>query len=108
MFAMVSSKNGISAREIERTYEVDTKTAWFMLHRIREAMKREPAALFSADPMVGTIAATRRSLAERTATATPPSATVPSPRPLFSRSSTRTLERFAPQVVANVDQGAMT
>lgn len=57
MFAMVSSKNGISAREVERTYDVDTKTAWFMLHRIREAMKRQPAALFSAEPMKGTIAA---------------------------------------------------
>jgi transposase-like protein len=40
VFEMVSSKNGVSAREVERKYEVDTKTAWYMLHRIRKAMER--------------------------------------------------------------------
>jgi transposase-like protein len=44
VFEMCSSKNGVAAREIEQKYDVDTKTAWFMLHRIREAMKREPLA----------------------------------------------------------------
>lgn len=44
IFEMCSSKNGVAAREIERKYDVDTKTAWFMLHRVREAMKREPLA----------------------------------------------------------------
>jgi|SRR5665213_676290 len=44
IFEMCSSKNGVSAREIERKYELTAKTAWFMLHRIREAMKREPLA----------------------------------------------------------------
>jgi transposase-like protein len=42
VFQMVSSKNGMSAREIERTYGLTAKTAWFVAHRIREAMKREP------------------------------------------------------------------
>lgn len=42
VFAMCSNKNGISAREIERTYGLTPKTAWFVTHRIREAMKREP------------------------------------------------------------------
>ena len=42
IFEMCSSKNGVSAREIERKYDLTAKTAWFMLHRIREAMKREP------------------------------------------------------------------
>lgn len=41
---MCSAKNGISAREIERKYDLTPKTAWFMAHRIREAMKREPIA----------------------------------------------------------------
>jgi transposase-like protein len=41
---MCASKNGVSAREIERKYDLTAKTAWFMLHRIREAMKREPLA----------------------------------------------------------------
>ncbi len=42
IFEMCASKNGVSAREIERKYELTAKSAWFMLHRIREAMKREP------------------------------------------------------------------
>jgi len=41
---MCASKNGVSAREIERKYDLTAKTAWFMLHRIREAMKLEPLA----------------------------------------------------------------
>ncbi|MEX2254597.1 MAG: IS1595 family transposase [Acidimicrobiia bacterium] len=44
MFEMCSSKNGVSAREIERKYEVTAEAAWFMTHRIREAMRREPVA----------------------------------------------------------------
>ncbi len=44
IFEMCASKNGVSAREIERKYELTAKTAWFMLHRIREAMKRDPLA----------------------------------------------------------------
>lgn len=44
LFDMSSAKNGISAREIERKYGLTPKTAWFMAHRIREAMKREPMA----------------------------------------------------------------
>ena len=44
VFEMASSKNGVSAREIERKYDLTPKTAWFMMHRIREAMKREPMA----------------------------------------------------------------
>lgn len=44
IFEMCASKNGVSAREIERKYDLTTKTAWFMRHRIREAMKRDPLA----------------------------------------------------------------
>lgn len=44
MVQMCSAKNGISAREVERMHEVTPETAWFMLHRLREAMKREPVA----------------------------------------------------------------
>src|SRR5581483_8828656 len=44
VFEMCANKNGIAAREIERKYDVSPKTAWFMVHRIREAMKREPLA----------------------------------------------------------------
>jgi transposase-like protein len=44
VFEMCSSKNGVSAREIERKYELTPKTAWFVCHRIREAMKKRPLA----------------------------------------------------------------
>jgi transposase-like protein len=36
---MIAAKNGMSAREIERKYGVTPRTAWFIAHRIREAMK---------------------------------------------------------------------
>jgi transposase-like protein len=42
MVLMCSAKNGISAREVERLVGVTPETAWFMLHRLRESMKREP------------------------------------------------------------------
>jgi len=44
MVQMCSAKNGISAREVERMHGVTPETAWYMLHRLREAMKREPLA----------------------------------------------------------------
>lgn len=36
-----SGKNGVSAHEIHRTLGVTYKTAWFMMHRLREAMKED-------------------------------------------------------------------
>jgi transposase-like protein len=50
LFEMCASKNGMAAREIERKYGVAPKTAWFMAHRIREAMKRR-----ASGSLVGTI-----------------------------------------------------
>lgn len=44
VYEMCASKNGVAAREIERKYGLTPKSAWFMVHRIREAMKREPLA----------------------------------------------------------------
>jgi transposase-like protein len=44
IFEMCASKNGVAAREIERKYGLASKSAWHMMHRIREAMKREPMA----------------------------------------------------------------
>jgi transposase-like protein len=41
IFDMISAKNGMSAREVERKYGVCPRTAWFMLHRIRECMKSD-------------------------------------------------------------------
>ncbi len=48
VFEMAANKNGLAAREIERKYGVSPKTAWYMAHRVREAMKtRAPLALLS-------------------------------------------------------------
>ncbi len=44
MVLMCSAKNGISSREVERLIDVTPETAWYMLHRLREAMKRDPLA----------------------------------------------------------------
>ena len=44
LFEMCCSKNGVSAREVQRKYGLTAKSAWFMTHRIREAMKLEPLA----------------------------------------------------------------
>src|SRR5947209_104293 len=40
MFLMASSKKGISTNQLHRTLGVTLKTAWFMSHRIRLAMKQ--------------------------------------------------------------------
>lgn len=39
VWSIANSKNGISSHELSRALGVTQKTAWFMLHRIREAMK---------------------------------------------------------------------
>src|SRR5437764_1551968 len=39
---MCASKKGVSAHQLHRMLEVQYKTAWFMGHRIREAMREGP------------------------------------------------------------------
>jgi len=39
VYLMCSSKKGISAHQLHRTLKLTYKTAWFMCHRIRHAMK---------------------------------------------------------------------
>ena len=39
IFLMVSSKKGVSSHQLMRTLETTYKTAWFLSHRIREAMR---------------------------------------------------------------------
>src|SRR4051812_2700326 len=41
-YLLCSSKKGMSAHQLHRMLKVQYKTAWFMFHRIREAM-RDPA-----------------------------------------------------------------
>lgn len=38
-FLMAQSKKGMSAHQLHRSIGVTYKTAWFMFHRIREAMR---------------------------------------------------------------------
>jgi transposase-like protein len=38
VYMMCSSKKGVSSHQVMRTLDVQYKTAWFMTHRIREAM----------------------------------------------------------------------
>src|SRR5665213_457750 len=52
IFELCSSKNGVAAREVERKYGVAGRSAWFMLHRIREAMSHDDYTLFSGDVAV--------------------------------------------------------
>jgi hypothetical protein len=49
-FLMSSSKKGMSAHQLHRMLGVTYKTAWFMAHRIREAMKED---VTSAGPLGG-------------------------------------------------------
>src|SRR6476661_7874729 len=39
MYLIAGSKKGISSNQLHRTLGVTLKTAWFMSHRIREAMR---------------------------------------------------------------------
>lgn len=41
MYLIAGSKKGISSNQLHRTLGVTLKTAWFMSHRIREAMRSE-------------------------------------------------------------------
>jgi transposase-like protein len=41
---MCAGKNGVAALELKRTLGISYKSAWFMCHRIRKAMEREPLA----------------------------------------------------------------
>lgn len=45
---MVSSKKGISAHQLHRVLEVQYKSAWFLAHRIREAMREGDLAPFGS------------------------------------------------------------
>src|ERR1700729_596250 len=47
---MCASKKGVSTRQIQRILKCSMKTAWFLTHRIREAMK-EPRGMFT--PPIG-------------------------------------------------------
>src|ERR1700738_4362453 len=86
---MNSGKNGVSAHEIHRALGVTYKTAWFMMHRLREAM---------TDAKPGPMGTLGGAVQARLTTSIRPSApratrkAIPT-RPVSLRSSTRTYSR---------------
>ena len=48
VYLMTSSKKGVSAHQLHRMLEVTYKTAWFLAHRIREAMRSGDLTPFGA------------------------------------------------------------
>lgn len=48
MFLIASSKKGISSNQLARTLGVTLKSAWFLSHRIREAMKDTSGGVFGS------------------------------------------------------------
>jgi transposase-like protein len=46
VYLMTSSKKGISAHQLHRVLEITYKSAWFLAHRIREAMREGSLAPF--------------------------------------------------------------
>jgi transposase-like protein len=49
MYLIAGSKKGISSNQLHRTLGVTLKTAWFMSHRIREAMRSGDFTPFGSD-----------------------------------------------------------
>ena len=52
IFLIASSKKGISSNQLHRTLGVTLKTAWFMSHRIREAMREQGGLLGGSGSIV--------------------------------------------------------
>lgn len=52
IFLIASSKKGISSNQLHRTLGITLKSAWFMSHRIREAMKDDSGLLGGSGSIV--------------------------------------------------------
>jgi transposase-like protein len=49
LWMVTNCKNGVSSYEIQRTIGVTQKSAWFMLHRIRQVMKEDDITPLSGE-----------------------------------------------------------
>jgi transposase-like protein len=49
IYLMCSSKKGVSSLQLSRTLEITYKSAWFLTHRIREAMRSGDLGPFGSD-----------------------------------------------------------
>ncbi len=47
-YLMTASKKGVSAHQLHRVLEITYKSAWFLAHRIREAMRSGDLAPFGS------------------------------------------------------------
>ena len=52
IYLMCESRKGVSANQLMRTLDVSYKTAWYLCHRIREAMGNDP---FTGPTLVGVV-----------------------------------------------------
>ena len=52
IYLMTSSKKGISSHQLHRTLGITVKSAWFMSHRIREAMRSDGSVDFGSNGVV--------------------------------------------------------
>jgi len=66
MYLIAGSKKGISSNQLHRTLGVTLKTAWFMSHRIREAMRSG-----ELDPMNGVVEVDETYLGRKAGVPTP-------------------------------------
>lgn len=55
IYLVAASKKGISANQLHRTLGVTLKTAWFMGHRIREAMRDDSNAILGGEGSQGIV-----------------------------------------------------
>jgi hypothetical protein len=49
MWLLANTKNGTSSHELGRALGVTQKTAWFMLHRVREPLKDENLPMLAGE-----------------------------------------------------------
>jgi len=97
-FLMNASKKGISAHQLHRTIKVTYKTAWFMCHRIREAMRDEnPSPLGGS----GKIVEADEAYHGKVETPIPSAARIREGRPLLKRKT----EKQKRPIVALVERG---
>jgi transposase-like protein len=57
VYLMCASTKGMSAKQLERMLGVTYKTAWFMAHRIREAMKADSSRMLGGPGSSGIVEA---------------------------------------------------
>ena len=70
VYLMTESEDGISANRLGQTLGVSYKTAWFLTHRIRIAMRGEAGRLLTAEPHGDGIAQQRMALLRRSVATT--------------------------------------